>query len=118
MSTRTVTVTRGCRFPESRGDFTPIPYRGDGAAQNDLLAGQIHVMFNDIGTALPLVQSGKIRPLGIADKVRSPALPNVPTMAEAGYPHFEAISWYAVVARAGTPQAIVDLCCHGRWAPS
>jgi tripartite-type tricarboxylate transporter receptor subunit TctC len=94
---------------ESKGDFTLIPYQGDGAAQNDLLAGQIHFMFNDIGTALPLVQSGKIRPLAIADKVRSPALPNVPTMAEAGYPHFEAISWYAVVARAGTPQPIIDL---------
>jgi len=94
---------------ESKGDFTPIPYQGTGPAQNDLLAGQVQAMFNDVGSALPHIQAGKVKALAVADRTRNAAIPNVPTMAEAGFPNIVAVSWYAVVVRAGTPKPIVDM---------
>jgi len=93
----------------SKGDFTPVPYQGTGPAQIDLLAGHLQFMFNDVGSILPHVRAGKLKPLAVADKSRSAVLPDVPTMSEAGYPNIEAVSWYAVVVRSGTPQPIIDV---------
>ncbi|WP_298925823.1 tripartite tricarboxylate transporter substrate binding protein [uncultured Ramlibacter sp.] len=93
---------------QTGADFTAIPYQGAAPAMNDLLGGQTQFIFNEVITAIPNVQAGKLKPLAIAYKSRAPWLPNVPTMAEAGFPGFEVTSWYAVVARSGTPRAIID----------
>ena len=93
---------------QSGADFTAIPYQGTGPAMNDLLAGQTQFIFNEVVTSLPQIQAGKLKPLAVAHRSRAPWLPNVPTMAEAGFPGFEVSSWYAVVARTGTPQPIID----------
>lgn len=89
-------------------DFTPIPYQGTAPALTDLLSGQTQFIFNELITAIPYIQSKRLKPLAVAYKTRAPWLPDVPTFAEAGYPGFEVTSWYAMVARAGTPPAIVD----------
>ena len=93
---------------QSGADFTAIPYQGAGPAMNDLLAGQTQFMFNEVVTAIPQIQAGKLKPLAVAYRSRAPWLPNVPTFAEAGFPGFEVTSWYAVVMRSGTPRPIVD----------
>jgi len=93
---------------QAGADFTAIPYQGAAPAMADLLAGQTQFIFNEVVTAIPNVQAGKLKPLAVAYKSRAPWLPNVPTMAEAGFPGFEVTSWYAVVAKAGTPRPIVD----------
>jgi tripartite-type tricarboxylate transporter receptor subunit TctC len=93
---------------QSGADITPIPYQGAAPAINDLLAGQTQFMFNEVVTAIPYIQSGKLRPLAVAYKSRAPWLPNVPTTAEAGFPSLEVTSWYAVVARSGTPPAVIE----------
>lgn len=89
-------------------DFTAIPYQGSGPALNDLLSGQTQFIFNEVITAIPNIQAGKLKPLAVAYRERAPWLPDVPTFSEVGFPGFEVTSWYAVVARSGTPQAIVD----------
>jgi tripartite-type tricarboxylate transporter receptor subunit TctC len=93
---------------QTGADFTAIPYQGTAPAMNDLLAGQTHFIFNEVITSIPNVQAGKLKPLAVAYRSRAPWLPNVPTMAEMGFPGFEVTSWYAVVARSGTPRPIVD----------
>ena len=93
---------------QTGADFTAIPYQGAAPAMNDLLAGQTQFIFNEVITAIPNVQAGKLKPLAVAYKTRAPWLPNVPTFAEVGFPGFEVTSWYAVVARSGTPRPIVD----------
>jgi tripartite-type tricarboxylate transporter receptor subunit TctC len=93
---------------QTGADFTAIPYQGAAPAMNDLLGGQTQFIFNEVITAIPNVQAGKLKPLAIAYKTRAPWLPNVPTMSEAGFPGFEVTSWYAVVARAGTPRPVID----------
>lgn len=93
---------------QSGADLTPIPYQGAAPAMNDLLGGQTQFMFNEVITAVPHIQGGKLKPLAIAYRTRAPWLPNVPTMAEMGFPNFEVTSWYAIVARSGTPKPIVD----------
>ncbi len=85
-----------------------IPYRGAGPALNDLLGGQVGVMFDILGSSLPYIQSGKLTPLAVTSAKRSPALPTVPTMAEAGVPGFEFTAWHGIAVRTGTPQPIVD----------
>lgn len=87
---------------------TAIPYQGSVPALNDLMGGQIQFMFTEVATALPYIQTGKLKPIAVAYKQRAPWLPNVPTTAESGLPDFEVSSWYAVVARSGTPPAIVQ----------
>jgi len=87
---------------------THISYRGVAPALTDVLRGEVTMMFAQLSTAKPLIESGELRALGIASVTRSEALPNVPTIAEAGnMPGFEAVSWYALMAPAGTPDAIV-----------
>jgi len=85
-----------------------IPYKGSAPAMNDLLGGQVQLMFSDAPTALPHIKSGRIKVLAVASRKRSAMLPNVPTGLEAGLPGFEAYSWAALFAPAQTPQAVLD----------
>jgi tripartite-type tricarboxylate transporter receptor subunit TctC len=85
-----------------------VPYKGMAPAMNDLLGGQVSFMFLSMSSALKQVEAGKLRALGVASKERSSAAPNLPTVAEQGLPGFEAISWYALMAPAGTPAEIVE----------
>ena len=84
-----------------------IPYRGSAPALQGLVAGDVDVMFDNLGVSLPLVQAGKLKLLAVASPNRLPALPNVPTIAEM-LPGFEAVAWYAIVAPPKTPKAITD----------
>jgi len=84
-----------------------IPYRGSAPALQGLLAGDVDLMFDNLGVSLPLVNSGKLKLLAVASPNRLPALPEVPTIAEA-LPGFEAVAWYGIVAPPKTPKDIVD----------
>ena len=84
-----------------------IPYRGSAPALQGLLAGDVDVMFDNLGVSLPLVQAGKLKLLAVASPGRLPALPDVPTMAET-LPGFEAVAWYGIVAPPSTPKNIAD----------
>ncbi len=84
-----------------------VPYKGSGQAVIDLLAGHVQVMFSGMSSVMPHIKTGKLRPLATTGAQRSPATPEVPTIAESGFPGFEATAWYGVLAPAGTPQAIV-----------
>ncbi len=85
-----------------------IPYRGSAPALADLLGGQISLMFDLTATALPQIASGRVRALAITSPKRSPMAPDLPTMAEAGVPGVEVVSWFGILAPAGTPPAIVN----------
>ncbi len=85
-----------------------IPYKGSSPAMNDLLGGQVQLMFSDAPTALPHIKSGRIKVLGVASRRRSSMLPNVPTGVESGLPGFEAYSWASLFAPAQTPQSVLD----------
>ena len=89
-------------------DIPHIAYKGGGPAMNDLLGGQVPSLFASLPSALPHIKSGRIRALATTGAKRPPDLSDVPTIAESGYPGYEASNWYAFVAPAGTPQAIVD----------
>ncbi len=84
-----------------------VPYKGAGPAITDLLGGQVQLMFNNIPPFLPHVKTGKLKPLGVSSARRSLAIPDIPTISEAGVPGFEYVSWYAVYAPAKTPKDIV-----------
>ena len=85
-----------------------VPYKGIAPAVNDLLGGQVQMMFAGISTVIQHVKAGKLVALAIASPKRSPHLPDVPTVAESGVPGFDVTSWYGIVVRAGTPPAIVQ----------
>ncbi len=87
--------------------MTHVPYKGRQFALPDLLGGQIQLMFDNMPSALPMARDGKIRALGQTTARRSPAAPDVPTIAEQGLPGFEATTWFAVFAPAGTPRDVV-----------
>jgi tripartite-type tricarboxylate transporter receptor subunit TctC len=89
-------------------DMTHIPYRGRATAIPDVLGGRVTMMFDNMPSSLPLVREGKLRALGVTSAARSPAAPEIPTIAEQGLPGFEAVSWFALFAPAGTPRPIVD----------
>jgi tripartite-type tricarboxylate transporter receptor subunit TctC len=89
-------------------DWTHVPYRGAAPLLNDLLGNQVTASFLDFTTAGPQLEAGKIRPLAVGGEKRKPKLPNVQTMAELGYPGFEAEGWLGVFVPAGTPKPIVD----------
>jgi tripartite-type tricarboxylate transporter receptor subunit TctC len=92
------------------GGFTMnhVPYRGVSPALTDVLRGEVTIMFSQLSTAKPLIDSGQLRPLGIASRARSAVVPDVPTVAEAGdIPGFEAVSWYALMAPAQTPEPVI-----------
>jgi tripartite-type tricarboxylate transporter receptor subunit TctC len=84
-----------------------IPYRGAGPAFNDLIPGRVDVMFNNIGSVMPFIKGGKLRALGVTSAKRATALPDVPTVAEAGVPGFDVTGWYAFFVPAKTPPDIV-----------
>ena len=86
-----------------------FPYRGSAPALTDLITGNMNVMFDNLPSALPHIKSGRLKALAVTSRVRSPALPNVPTVEEAaGLKGFEASSWFGLFAPAGTSRAIVD----------
>ena len=84
-------------------DVQHVPYKGSAPAVTDLLGGQIAIMFDPLQSVLQHIQSGKLRPIAITSQTRSPALPNVPTVAESGYPNFETTAWWGIYAPAGLP---------------
>ena len=85
-----------------------VPYKGSGAAHPDLLSGQTQVMFDAVAAVTPHVKAGKLRILAVGGEKRSPYLPDVPTMQEAGVPGYAMASWGAVIAPAKTPKPIID----------
>jgi tripartite-type tricarboxylate transporter receptor subunit TctC len=87
-------------------EMTHVPYKGAGPAPADLLAGNIQVMFDTLSTALPPVRSGSLRALGVSSEQRSPALPDVPTIAESGYPEYRVSVWYGIAVPARLPDDI------------
>jgi tripartite-type tricarboxylate transporter receptor subunit TctC len=89
-------------------DIQPIAYRGTTVLLPDLLAGRVSLSFGNIVNVLPLVRDGKLRAFAVTSSKRSGIAPDLPTMAESGYPGFEAVPWFGLVAPAGTPPAIVD----------
>lgn len=88
-------------------DMVHVPYKGTGPAITDLLAGQVQLMFNSMPSVLPLVRSGKLKGIAVGSAQRSPAAPDIPTVAEAGVPGFENVTWYGMFAPAKTPHDIV-----------
>jgi tripartite-type tricarboxylate transporter receptor subunit TctC len=89
-------------------DITHVPYKGSGPALADVIGGTVPVIFDTMLVLGPQVKAGKLRPLAVASPKRIASLPNVPTVAEAGVPGFEVVSWQAVFAPAGTPKPIVQ----------
>ena len=87
--------------------LTHVPYKGTGPATADLVGGQVQIAFLGIPTVLPHIRSGKLRALAVTGARRSPELPDVPTVAEAGVPGYELSPWYGLLAPAGTPGAVV-----------
>jgi tripartite-type tricarboxylate transporter receptor subunit TctC len=84
-----------------------VPYKGP-AANTDLIAGRLDFIFDAITTATPFITGGKVRALAVTTPMRSPMLPDVPTIAELGFPKYSASNWYGVVTRAGTPAPVVS----------
>ncbi len=89
-------------------DIVHVPYKGSSGARTDVLGGQVQMMFDAITTMAPNVRAGKLRALGTTGKTRSPVLPDVPTVSEAGVPGYEAVIWLGIMAPAGTPKPIVE----------
>jgi len=89
-------------------DIVHVPYKGSTGARNDILSGQIQILFDSVPTMAPQIKAGMVRALGTSGKTRSSILPDVPTMAEAGVPGFNATLWVGFMAPAGTPKPIVD----------
>ncbi|NSX04309.1 Bug family tripartite tricarboxylate transporter substrate binding protein [Cupriavidus gilardii] len=85
-----------------------VPYRGSAPAVTDLLGGQVQSMFDNTPSAMPHVKAGRLRAIAVTSPQRLPLLPDVPTVAESGYPGFDVQSWFAIAAPAGTPKPVVD----------
>jgi tripartite-type tricarboxylate transporter receptor subunit TctC len=88
--------------------MTHIPYKGSAPAITDVVAGHVQLMFDTVMSALPHVQAGKLRALAVTSAKRAPVVPDVPTIAEAALPGYEAIAWNGLFAPVGTPRAIID----------
>src|SRR3979411_2412169 len=99
----------GEMFKQMAGiEMTHVPYKGAGPALTDLISGNIQVMFDSLSTALPPVRSGLLRPLGVSSARRSPDLPDVPTIAESGYPDYTVSVWYGIAAPSKLPDEIAQ----------
>jgi tripartite-type tricarboxylate transporter receptor subunit TctC len=85
-----------------------VPYKGSSGARTDILGGQVQMMFDAITTMAPNVQAGKLKALGTSGSARSAVLPDVPTVAEAGVPGYDAVIWLGIMAPAGTPRPVVE----------
>jgi tripartite-type tricarboxylate transporter receptor subunit TctC len=90
------------------GKAQHVPYRGSVPALMDVVSGQIQFMMVDLAVAIPLIKEGKVKAYGVTTPNRIKAMPDLPTIAEAGLPGYAATGWFSVVARAGTPRPIVD----------
>jgi tripartite-type tricarboxylate transporter receptor subunit TctC len=102
-------LARACGF-----ELNHVPYRGVSPTLTDVVRGEVTMMFAQLSTAKPLIDGGQLKPLGIASRVRSPLMPDVPTVAEAaGFADFEAVSWYALMAPAHTPDPIIQKLYQG-----
>jgi tripartite-type tricarboxylate transporter receptor subunit TctC len=84
-----------------------VPYKGGSIAVNDVVAGQVHILFGSVSTASPLVRSGRLRALAVTSAKRVTLLPEVPTIAESGFPGYEVVQWFGLVLPAGAPRGIV-----------
>ncbi|PZQ74454.1 MAG: MFS transporter [Variovorax paradoxus] len=93
---------------QSGANMLHVAYKGSAPAITDLIGGQVDSMFDNTPSALPHVQAGKLRAIAITSAQRSPLLPDVPTLAESGYPGFDVQSWFALAAPAGTPRPVID----------
>ena len=89
-------------------DVRPVAYRGTTAVLPDMLAGRLSMSFSNISNVLPLVREGKLKGFAVSSAKRSGAAPDLPTMSEMGYPGFEAVPWFGLMAPAGTPAAVTD----------
>jgi tripartite-type tricarboxylate transporter receptor subunit TctC len=89
-------------------DLVHVPYKGGGPAMTDVIGGHTKIMFSSLVQTSPFILNGQLRALGTSGAQRNPALPDVPTIEEAGLPGYEATNWWGIVAPAGTPAAIVD----------
>ena len=99
----------GALFQSMTGaQISHIPYKGSAPAMSDLLGNQIAIMFDNMPSAIQHVRSGKLRPIAVTTAKRSPELPDVPTIAEAGVPGYEATSWFGLWAVAGTPAPVLE----------
>ena len=92
----------------ARVDIVHVPYKGSSGARTDILGGQVQMMFDAITTMAPNVRAGKLKAFGTTGKARSPVLPDVPTVSEAGVPGYEAVIWLGIMAPAATPRPIVE----------
>lgn len=101
-------MAAGLFLASARVDVRHIPYKGVVAAIPDLVAGRVTMMFSPLPVVLPLVQEGKLRALAVTSLHRSQAVPDLPTIAESGYPGFEATNWYGLLAPAGAPMPVVQ----------
>ena len=103
----TFTHLAGALFTQLAGvNIVHVPYRGGGPAIQDVLAGHVGIMFSSLIQTAPYIKTGQLRPLGTGGSERSPALPDVPTIAEAGVPGYAAANWWGILAPAGTPKPI------------
>jgi tripartite-type tricarboxylate transporter receptor subunit TctC len=93
----------------ARLEIVHVPYKGGAAATNDLVAGHVHLIFESLGSIAPHARSGKVRALAVSGAKRSPGFPDLPTIAEAGVPGYEAPTWSGVVAPAGVPRDRVEV---------
>ena len=89
-------------------DIVHVPYKGSTGMRTDILSGQIQILFDSVPTMAPMIRAGKVRALGTSGLTRSPILPDVPTIAEAGVPGFQATLWVGFMAPAGTPEPIIE----------
>jgi tripartite-type tricarboxylate transporter receptor subunit TctC len=92
---------------QAKVDLVHVPYKGASPAMQDLLGGQVDAMFPSLTTALPFIKAGKLRALAVASVNRDPVMPDVPTVAEQGFPGFSAIQWWGLCAPAKTPEPVV-----------
>ena len=100
----------GALFEATAGiDMVHVPYKSGSAGATDLMGGQVHAMFEQMYAAMPSIKGGRLRPLAITSKQRSPLFPDLPTMAEAGYPAVEVQNWQGIVGPKGMPADIVAL---------
>jgi len=90
-------------------EMTNVSYRGNAPALTDVIAGHLQVMFSNVSDALPQAASGAVRLLAVSSEHRVPQIPDVPTVAESGFPGFNVLTWNGLVAPAGTPKPIIDL---------
>ncbi len=93
-------------------DIVHVPYKGSSGMRTDILSGQIQILFDSVPTMAPLISSGMVRAIGTSGKARSPILPDVPTLDEAGAPGFQATLWVGFMAPKDTPQPVIDLLNH------